>query len=507
MDRTRKIKRALISVFHKDGLDRIINLLAESGVEFISTGGTQAFIESLGHKCTAVESLTGYPSILGGRVKTLHPTIFGGILQRRGNESDCEAAAKYGIPEIDLVIVDLYPFVQTVASGAGEEDIIEKIDIGGISLIRGAAKNYSDVAIVASKAEYPLMESILRERGAETTLAERRELARRAFGVSSAYDSAIFNWFDSPSPTALRLAADGCRHLRYGENPHQQGRFFGDFDSQFTQLHGKEISYNNILDIDAALALIADFDEPTVAILKHNNPCGLACGDNLKSTWEAALACDPVSAFGGVIVVNREIDAATAAGMDSIFFEVIVAPGFTKEALEILKHKKNRVILHAHSMSLPATRIRTALNGFLEEEADACAGLPENYTVVTDVKPSESILRDMALANTLVKHFRSNAIVLVKDGRLLGAGMGQVSRIDALRHAIERAREAGRDLNGAVMASDAFFPFSDCVQTAYEAGVRGVVQPGGSVRDADSVNFCQEKDVPMVMTAIRHFRH
>lgn len=503
----KKIKRALISVYHKDGLKNIIDMLAANNVELLSTGGTHEFIKSLGYDCTTVESVTGYPSILGGRVKTLHPSVMGGILQRRDNTGDAEQAEKYSIPEIDLVIVDLYPFSQTVADGAPEADIIEKIDIGGITLIRAAAKNYNDVAIVASKAEYPLLEAILKRNDASTTLAERRELAKRAFGVSSAYDSAIFNWFDAPSPTALRLTADGCRHLRYGENPHQQGRFFGEFNKMFTQLHGKEISYNNILDIDAALSLISDFNETTVAILKHNNPCGLACGENLTDTWKAALECDPVSAFGGVIITNREIDSATAAEIDKIFFEVIVAPDFTEEALDILRHKKNRIILHAHTLKLPALRLRSALNGYLEEDADIPAGLPEDYKVVTTAQPTEAMLRDMALANTLVKHFRSNAIVLVKEGRLMGAGMGQVSRIDALKHAIERASEAGRDLNGAVMASDAFFPFSDCVQTAYKAGVRGVVQPGGSVRDQDSISFCEEKNIPMVFTACRHFRH
>mgnify|MGYP002308948315 CR=1 FL=1 len=335
----------------------------------------------------------------------------------------------------------------------------------------------------------------------------RRDFARMAFGVSSAYDSAIFNWFDRSKESALRLSLDGEKTLRYGENPHQQGRFFGDFDKMFTQLHGKEISYNNILDIDAALSLIGDFTEPTVAILKHNNPCGLACGENLADVWRAALDCDPVSAFGGVIVTNREVDADTAGEMDKIFFEVIVAPGFTGEALATLRHKKNRIILHAHSLHLPSVRTRSALNGYLQEDADELYGLPEGYTVPTDVKPTEAQLRDMALANTLVKHFRSNAIVLLKDGKLLGAGMGQVSRIDALKHAIQRAREAGRDLTGAVMASDAFFPFSDCVQLAYREGIRAVVQPGGSVRDNDTITFCQEKGIPMAMTRIRHFRH
>lgn len=503
----KKIKRALISVYHKDGLERIVRILASAGAELLSTGGTHEFIKSLGYECTAVEDLTGYPSILGGRVKTLHPAVFGGILARRENEGDKAQLQQYQISEIDLVIVDLYPFEQTVADKASEADIIEKIDIGGISLIRAAAKNFRDVAIVASRAEYPLIEAMLERNDCGTTESERRNLARRAFAVSSAYDSAIFNWFDTPSPTALRLCANGCRHLRYGENPHQQGRFLGDFDKMFTQLHGKEISYNNILDIDAALSLIGDFTEPTVAILKHNNPCGLACGENLTETWQAALDCDPVSAFGGVIVANREVDEATAAEMDKIFFEVIVSPGYSEEALSTLKHKKNRVILQAHTMHLPKLRLRSALNGYLQEEADDLHGLPEGYTVPTDTTPTEAQLHDMALANTLVKHFRSNAIVLVKDGKLLGAGMGQVSRIDALKHAIERAKEAGRDLKGAVMASDAFFPFNDCVQLAYREGVRAVVQPGGSVRDDQTISFCQEKGIPMVMTSIRHFRH
>lgn len=503
----KKIKRALISVYYKDGLEKIVKLLADNNVELLSTGGTQEFIRGLGLQCTAVEDLTGYPSILGGRVKTLHPAVFGGILARRGNDGDKEQLKTYNIGEIDLVIVDLYPFEETVASGASEADIIEKIDIGGISLIRAAAKNFNDVAIVASRSEYGLIEALLQRNNGGTTIDERRDLARRAFAVSSAYDSAIFNWFDAPSPTALRLTANGCRHLRYGENPHQQGRFFGDFDKMFTQLHGKEISYNNILDIDAALSLINDFSEPTVAILKHNNPCGLASGEDLTETWKAALACDPVSAFGGVIVVNRPIDAETAAEIDKIFFEVIVAPEYSPEALAILKHKKNRVILHAHTMQLPATRLRSALNGYLGEDCDVACGLPDDYTIATTDKPTEAMLRDMALANTLVKHFKSNAIVLVKDGKLLGAGMGQVSRIDALKHAITRAKEANRSLQGAVMASDAFFPFSDCVELAWHEGVRGVVQPGGSVRDNETIEFCREKGIPMVMTKIRHFRH
>lgn len=507
MEDTKKIKKALISVFHKDGLDRIINLLAADGVEFLSTGGTRTFIESLGHKCEAVEDLTGYPSILGGRVKTLHPKVFGGILSRRSEEDDKEQTSKYEIPEIDLVIVDLYPFSQTVASGASESDIIEKIDIGGISLIRAAAKNFSDVVIVASKAQYGILTEILESQGAKTTLEQRRMLARDAFGVSSAYDSAIFNWFDAPHPTALRIAADGATPLRYGENPHQKGTFFGNLKDMLTQLHGKEISYNNLLDIDAAVNLINDFNEPTVAILKHNNACGIACNSNLTEAWNQALECDPVSAFGGVIITNGLVEKATAEEMNKIFFEVVIAPSYSEEALEILKSKKNRIILRADSYQLPATRIRSVLNGYLEEDADISVELPADFKVVTTAAPTKAMEEDLVMANKLVKHYKSNAIVLLKDGKLLGAGMGQVSRIDALRHAIERAQAAGRDLQGAVMASDAFFPFSDCVEEAFKAGVTGVIHPGGSIRDNDSVEFCNAHGMTMVMTGKRHFRH
>jgi phosphoribosylaminoimidazolecarboxamide formyltransferase/IMP cyclohydrolase len=503
---TKQIKRALISVFHKDGLDKIVKLLGSNGVEFLSTGGTRQFIESLGYSCDAVEDLTGYPSILGGRVKTLHPKVFGGILNRRDNEDDRSQISKYDIPEIDLVIVDLYPFEETVASGACEADIIEKIDIGGISLIRAAAKNYKDVVIVASKAQYQPLTEIL-ERGIETTLAERKMFARDAFAVSSGYDSAIFSYFDKEDTTALRVAAAPANHLRYGENPHQKGLFFGNLNDMMQQLHGKEISYNNILDIDAAVALINDFEDTTIAILKHNNACGIASNDNLTIAWTEALACDPVSAFGGVIITNKAVDEATAVEMDKIFFEVVIAPDYSEEALQILKKKKNRIILKANSYELPKLRIRSALNGFLCEESDVNVELPADFKIVTKVAPSEAMQKDLKMANILVKHYKSNAIVLLKDGKLLGAGMGQVSRIDSLRHAIERAKAAGRDLNGAVMASDAFFPFADCVEEAYNAGIRGVIHPGGSIRDGESVEFCDKHEMAMVMTGIRHFKH
>lgn len=507
MEDTKKIKRALISVFHKDGLDRILSLLAQDGTSFISTGGTRTFIESLGYQCDAVEDLTGYPSILGGRVKTLHPKVFGGILSRRDEQGDNEQTAQYDIPEIDLVIVDLYPFTQTVASGAPEADIIEKIDIGGISLIRAAAKNFKDVVIVASKAQYPVLTEILEKQGANTTLEQRRSLARDAFGVSSAYDSAIFNYFDAPQPTGLRVTADGAKVLRYGENPHQKGTFFGNLDEMLTQLHGKEISYNNLLDIDAAVNLINDFMEPTVAILKHNNACGIACNADLTEAWKQALDCDPVSAFGGVIITNGPVQKEMAEEMNKIFFEVLIAPSYSEEALEILKSKKNRILLRANSYLLPEKRLRSVLNGYLEEDADTSVELPATFKVVTKLAPDAKTERDLVMANKLVKHYKSNAIVLLKDGKLLGAGMGQVSRIDALRHAIERAQSAGRDLQGAVMASDAFFPFSDCVEEAYKAGVTGVIHPGGSIRDNDSVAFCDANGMTMVMTGKRHFRH
>lgn len=507
MKDNKKIKKALISVFHKDGLDEIIKMLAAEGVEFLSTGGTRKFIEDFGYKCEAVEDLTGYPSILGGRVKTLHPKVFGGILSRRSDAGDKEQTSKYEIPEIDLVIVDLYPFAQTVASGASEDDIIEKIDIGGISLIRAAAKNYKDVVIVASKAQYGVLADILRKQGACTTMAQRKMLARDAFGVSSAYDGAIFNWFDKETPSGLRIAADGAMALRYGENPHQKGTFYGNLGDMLTQLHGKEISYNNLLDIDAAVNLINDFMEPTVAILKHNNACGIACNPDLTEAWRSALECDPVSAFGGVIITNGPVVKATAEEMNKIFFEVLIAPSYSEEALAILKSKKNRIILRANSYLLPEKRLRSVLNGYLEEDADTSVELPADFKVVTAVAPDAAMERDLVMANKLVKHYKSNAIVLLKDGKLLGAGMGQVSRIDALRHAIERAVAAGRNLEGAVMASDAFFPFSDCVEEAYKAGIRGVIHPGGSIRDNDSVEFCNSRSMAMVMTGKRHFRH
>lgn len=509
MSDVKKISTALISVYHKDGLDTIIRMLSEAGVKLLSTGGTRTFIQSLGYECDAVEDLTGYPSILGGRVKTLHPKVFGGILSRRDNEGDREQTAKYEIPSIDLVIVDLYPFADTVASGASNQDIIEKIDIGGISLIRAAAKNYNDVVIVASKKQYAALAGILDTQGAETTEAQRLWFAKEAFAVSSQYDSDIFNYFDSleANPSALRLAIDGSMTMRYGENPHQKGWFFGNFKDMFEQLHGKEISYNNLLDIDAAVALISEFDDTTVAVIKHNNACGLASRATLTEAWKAALAGDPVSAFGGIIVTNKEIDAATAEEINKIFFEVIIAPSYTEDALAILCQKKNRIILVQKKPLDTSRSVRTLLNGALVQERDLKVETADDLKQVTEKAVDPAQIDDMLFANKIVKHSKSNSIVLAKDRQLCASGVGQTSRVDALRQAIDKARSFGFDLNGAVMASDAFFPFADCVEIAGKAGVTAVIQPGGSIRDNESVDYCNKNGIAMVMTGFRHFRH
>ena len=505
----KEIKTALISVFNKDGLDEILRLLNEGGVKFLSTGGTRKFIESLGYSCDAVEDLTGYPSILGGRVKTLHPKVFGGTLNRRDNEGDREQICQYDIPAIDLVVVDLYPFEDTVASGAPEADIIEKIDIGGISLIRAAAKNFNDVTIVASKHQYEPLRRILAENGTRTTLEQRRWFAKEAFAVSSSYDSAIFNYFDSTAqqPSALRIAIDGEKIMRYGENPHQKGYFFGRLDQMFDQLHGKEISYNNLLDIDAAVSLIAEFSDTTFAILKHNNACGVASRPSVLEAWKDALAGDPVSAFGGVLVTNGRIDAAAAEEINKIFFEVVIAPAYDPEALGILEQKKNRIILLQKAPLATTRQFRSVLNGALVQERDLKAETPEDLRLVTTTAVDPSRVDDLLFANKLVKHCKSNAIVLAKNRQLCAAGVGQTSRVDALRQAIEKAHTFGFDLKGAVMASDAFFPFADCVEIAHNAGVDAVIQPGGSIRDNDSIKYCDENGIAMVMTGFRHFKH
>ena len=512
MSEIKPIRTALVSVYHKDGLDEILRKLHADGVKFLSTGGTRAFIESLGMPCEAVEDLTGYPSILGGRVKTLHPKVFGGILTRRDNEGDREQIAQYEIPAIDLVIVDLYPFEATVASGAPLEDIIEKIDIGGISLIRAAAKNYKDVVIVASKQQYPILAGMLDAHGATSTSEERLLLAKEAFGVSSHYDSAIFNYFDKTAcapaaPSGLRLAIDGSKPMRYGENPHQEGFFFGDFAAMFDQLHGKDISYNNLLDIDAAVSLIEEFEDTTVAVLKHNNACGLASRGTLLDAWRDALAGDPVSAFGGVIITNREVDAATAEEINKIFFEVIIAPGYSDDALAILEQKKNRIILVQKEGLKSTHSVRTILNGALMQQRDTKIETPEDLKLVSDDKLTDEQIADMLFANKIVKHSKSNAIVLAHNRMLLGSGVGQTSRVDALRHAIDKAKSFDLDLSGSTMASDAFFPFADCVEIAHNAGVSSVIQPGGSIRDTDSVDYCKANGITMVMTGFRHFKH
>ena len=503
----KRIKTALVSVFHKDGLDEIITTLHKEGVQLLSTGGTQEFIESLGVPCQRVEDLTGYPSILGGRVKTLHPKVFGGILGRRDNEGDQVQMVNYEIPEIDLVIVDLYPFEATVALGASHEAIIEKIDIGGISLIRAAAKNHKDVVIVASKDQYAALADILRNKGAQTTLEERVWFAKEAFGVSSLYDSAIFNYFDGENGSMFRKAINHPKSLRYGENPHQKGYFYGDFEAMFDQIHGKEISYNNLLDINAAVDLIDEFEDTTFAILKHNNACGLASRDTLLEAWTDALAGDPVSAFGGVLITNRAIDKATAEEINKIFFEVIIAPDYDVNALEILTQKKNRIILVRKETEMPRQQYRSVLNGVLVQDRDLKTETPEDCKPVTNKVATAEEIEDMLFANKIVKNSKSNAIVLAKNKQLLASGVGQTSRVDALKHAIEKAHGFGFDLNGAVMASDAFFPFPDCVEIAHEAGVTAVIQPGGSVRDAESVEYCNNNDVAMVITGFRHFKH
>lgn len=508
MSELKKINRALISVFSKDGIEPIVRKLHSCGVELLSTGGSRSYIESLGLPCSAVEDLTGYPSILGGRVKTLHPKVFGGILGRRGNEGDVAEMTQYEIPGIDLVIVDLYPFEATVASGASEADIIEKIDIGGISLIRAAAKNYRDVIIVASKAQYAPLASLLRENGAQSSIDQRRWFAKEAFAVSSSYDSSIFNYFDEENgPSALRVAIDGAKAMRYGENPHQRGYFFGDFNKMFTQLHGKEISYNNLLDIDAAVSLIAEFEQPTFAILKHNNACGIATRATIAEAWRDALAGDPVSAFGGVLITNGTVDEAAAEEINKIFFEVIIAPHYDDKALAILEQKKNRIVLVQHCPNTSTMQFRSCLNGALGQERDLRVETVDDLKQVTKLPVDPAQIDDLLFANKIVKHSKSNAIVLAKGCQLYASGVGQTSRVDALKQAIAKAQSFGFDLNGAVMASDAFFPFADCVQIAHEAGINAVIQPGGSIRDNETIEYCDNNGVAMVITGIRHFKH
>lgn len=506
MSGLKKIKSALISVYHKDKLDEILKKLNDLDVKMYSTGGTQSFIESLGFPVTAVEDLTSYPSILGGRVKTLHPKVFGGILSRRENVCDVQEVEKYEIPEIDLVIVDLYPFEETVANGGSDAEIIEKIDIGGISLIRAGAKNFNDVVIVPSKNEYSELLRILTDQAGETTLQERKAFAKKAFDVSSHYDSAIYKYFSSEDES-LKISIQNKNSLRYGENPHQQGVFYGNIEEIFEKLNGKEISYNNLLDIDAAINLIADFTDTTFAVIKHNNACGLASRETSVEAWKDALAGDPVSAFGGIIITNKDIDIETAQEIDKIFFEVVIAPDYSIEALEVLMKKKNRIILRQKSQLEDIKTYRSVLNGMLVQDKDLKVETIEDLKPVTDIEPTAQEIEDLLFANKLVKHTKSNTIVLAKNKQLLGSGTGQTSRVDALRQAIVKAGTFGFDLNGAVMASDAFFPFADSVEIAHEAGINAVIQPGGSIKDQDSIDYCNANDMAMVMTGIRHFKH
>ena len=499
-------KNALISVFYKDGLAPIVEELSRLGVNIYSTGGTQSFIEELGTEVNRVEDLTSYPSILGGRVKTLHPKVFGGILSRRELESDSEQLKEYDIPEFDIVIVDLYPFEETVASGADEQSIIEKIDIGGISLIRAAAKNFKDVVVISSKDDYSEFHSILKEKNG-TTIEERRRFAKKSFHISSHYDSAIFSYFDEDDNTAFKFSMPNGTVLRYGENPHQKGVFYGNLDGFFDQLHGKALSYNNLLDVDAAVHLISEFEDTTFAILKHNNACGIASRNSLKEAYVDALAGDPISAFGGVLVCNSELDLDTANEINTLFFEIIIAPSYQNEALKVLKSKKNRIILVQKETVLPNRQFRTILNGVLEQEKDTAIDKAEGMKTVTEIEPSEQQLTDLEFASKVCKNTKSNAIVLVKNNQLLASGVGQTSRVDALKQAIAKARQFDFELEGSVMASDAFFPFADCVEIAHDAGIKAVVQPGGSIKDQLSIDYCNENKMVMVMTGTRHFKH
>lgn len=505
----KKIQSALISVFYKDNLEPIIALLKKHGVTIYSTGGTQKFIEQQGAKVIPVEDLTSYPSIFGGRVKTLHPKVFGGILYRRENEGDVSQAAEFDIPAIDLVIVDLYPFEETVASGASEADIIEKIDIGGISLIRAAAKNFKDVTIIASKDQYGELEQKLASQDGGTTLADRKYFAAHSFQVSSNYDTHIFNYFNqSENIPALKVSETKAKALRYGENPHQSAHFYGDMEALFDQLNGKELSYNNLVDVDAAVNLIAEFKgETAFAILKHTNACGVALAPTVKEAYQKAFAADTTSAFGGVLVTNQTVDKEAAEEMHSLFFEVLIAPAFTDEALEVLMAKKNRILL-VQKMDLPGTKMmKTLLNGVIEQDKDLATETKADFTVATKKAPTEDEKDALVFAAKICKHTKSNTIILSNSNQLFSSGVGQTSRVDALRQAIEKAKAFGFDLNGAVMASDAFFPFPDCVEIAKEAGISSVVQPGGSIKDQLSIDYCDANGMSMVMTGVRHFKH
>ena len=510
MSQNKTIKSALISVFSKEGLAPIVEKLNQQGVTIYSTGGTQKFINDLGISVVPAEEITEYPSILGGRVKTLHPKIFGGILNRQDNTQDVEEMDAFSIPQIDAVIVDLYPFEKTVASGASDEDIIEKIDIGGISLIRAAAKNYKDVICVSSVEDYAEFLDLISSDNGDTSIEDRKRFATKSFNVSSHYDSAIFNYFNKEKEeVVLKISETQGNVLRYGENPHQKGYFFGDFEAMFTKLHGKELSYNNLLDVDAAVNLMNEFygEEPTFAILKHNNACGVAQKATLHQAYIDALAGDPVSAFGGVLISNCEIDLATAEEIHLLFCEVVIAPSYSTEAETVLKRKKNRILLIQNSVDLPETSVRTCLNGVLVQEKDTItddASILENATNST---PIDAEIEDLLFASKICKHTKSNTIVLAKNKQLCASGTGQTSRVDALNQAIHKATNFEFNLSGAVMASDAFFPFPDCVEIAKNAGITAVIQPGGSIKDQLSIDYCNANNVAMVFTKTRHFKH
>ena len=507
------IKSALISVFHKDGLGPIVEKLNQMGVTIYSTGGTQSFIEKLNINVVPVEELTSYPSILGGRVKTLHPKVFGGILNRRNNESDKNQINEFDIPELDLVIVDLYPFEKTVESGASEQDIIEKIDIGGISLIRAAAKNFKDVTVISSRNQYSKLLSLLNESNGSLSLENRKEFAKESFAISSHYDTHIFNYFAGEDKDVFKESILSSNILRYGENPHQKGVFYGELESFFDKLHGKELSYNNLLDVDAAVNLMLEFNpevlgqKPTFAILKHNNACGIASRDTISEAYKDALAGDPVSAFGGILISNTEIDEDTATQIHTLFCEVVIAPSYSEKALKILKGKKNRVLLVQKKFELPKTQFRTILNGVLVQDKDLITDRKANFKTATTLSPTEQEMIDLEFASKICKNTKSNTIVLAKNGQLLASGTGQTSRVDALNQAIHKAKSFGFDLNGAVMASDAFFPFPDCVEIAGNEGIKTVVQPGGSIKDNLSIDYCNKNSISMVFTGTRHFKH
>ncbi|XLS28666.1 bifunctional phosphoribosylaminoimidazolecarboxamide formyltransferase/IMP cyclohydrolase [Flavobacteriaceae bacterium M23B6Z8] len=508
MNTLKTAKSALISVFSKEGLQPIVEKLDELGVVIYSTGGTEKYIRDLGIDVVPVENITSYPSILGGRVKTLHPKVFGGILNRQDHEGDVAELEEYDIPQIDIVIVDLYPFEKTVAGNASEQEIIEKIDIGGISLIRAAAKNFKDVICVSSMDDYAEFLELISTSEGRTSITDRKKFAAKAFNISSHYDTAIFNYFNEEE-TVYKASILNGKELRYGENPHQKGFFFGDFDEMFDKLHGKELSYNNLLDVDAAVNLMAEFlgDAPTFAILKHNNACGIATRPTVSEAYVAALAGDPVSAFGGILISNTSIDKQTAEAINSLFCEVVIAPSFDTEALEILKSKKNRILLVQKQTELPKTIVRTCLNGVLLQDKDLKTDSTAELTYKTNTKPSDKELEDLIFASKICKNTKSNTIVLAKNKQLLASGTGQTSRVDALRQAIEKAKSFEFDLNGSVMASDAFFPFPDCVEIADHAGVTAVIQPGGSIKDQLSIDYCNENNMAMVFTGTRHFKH